>query len=177
MAEPSKPTEGPEAKPSGKASAAKKRGKAGKAKLKPGQKRGEKSAREWAIEYLKAHRGKAKFGELVKWVSEKMGGNLTWVPTYYMKSPGFSRPERGVVAYSEKKAKAGKEAIAEARKERLAKIRPKAGKKAGKKGKKAPKKETTKERRERTAREMKEREARDKAEFDEAAEAAEESDQ
>lgn len=167
MATPQKPTEEVV-----KASAAKKRGKATVKAKKHGRTKGEKSAREWAIEYLKRHKGRAKFGELTNWVSEKLGGNLSWTPTYYMTSPGFSRPERGVVAFSQADYDSGKREIAEARKANLAKAR----KKGGKKSKKAPKATKTKkgkpetilERRQRTAKEKAEKETKDKADFDEA---------
>lgn len=154
-----------------KASAAKKRGnkKAVKKVVKKhGRKEGDKTAREYAIEYLKAHHGKAPFGELTNWVSEKLGGNLSWVPTYYMKSPGFSRPERGIVAFSQKDYDAGKAEITKARKERLAKARPKKGEKKAGKASKKKKPETVLERRQRTAKEKAENEAEIKAEFDEA---------
>jgi len=172
MATPEKTTEEPKVKKA-KASAAKKRGKKSPAKRSEGHGRtkGDKTAREYAIEYLKAHHGKAKFGELTNWVSEKLGGNLSWVPTYYMDSPGFSRPERGIVAFSQKDYDSGKKEIAEARKQRLAKARPKKGEKKAPKAKGRKKKaETILERRQRTAAEKAEKEANDKAEFDEAVE-------
>ena len=167
-----KPVEQPVQKKQ-KASAAKKRGKKGTKTVKKqskghGRAPGDKTAREWAVEYLKAHKGKAPFGELTKWVADKLGGNLSWVPTYYMKSPGFSRPERGIVAFSQKDYDSGRKEIAEARKANLAKARGKAGKKGkGKKGKK----ETTEERRKRTAAELKAKNEEAKAEFDAAVQA------
>jgi len=106
--------------------------------------RGEKSARDFAIEHLKKHGGKSKFADLMKAVEEGMGRALSWTPTYYLKSPGFSKPERGIVAYSAKvEAKVRKEASAtkEAAKQKAA-AKVEAAK-AKKPKKKAPEPEAT----------------------------------
>jgi len=141
-----------------------------------GKRLGKKSARQIAVEILNKHGGTMKFGELTKEVTARMGGKLTWTPTYYMNSPGFSKPEHGVVRYSASDEKKGREKMVEERKARLA-ARPKKAKKAKapkvKKGK-APKGETVLERRTRTAAEKKAREEQTKKEFDEAAAAKEE---
>jgi len=99
--------------------------------------RGEKSARDIAIEFLKRHGGKAKFAVLMDAVKKGMGRDLSWTPTYYLKSPGFSKPERGIVAYSAKKEQSMRK---EAGKAKEAAKKAKADKAAAKAAKKASRK-------------------------------------
>lgn len=166
-----KPAKAPKGKKAqGKATAA---FKAGKGK---GNKSG-KSARQHAIEILKAHGNRMKFGELVNEVSKRMGGKLSWTPTYYLHSPGFhsgtkAGEERGMVRYDPKEAEKGHAATIA---KRIAAVKAAhAAKKAKKgKGKQTPEKagkkgETVLERRQRTARELKEKQEDVKREFDEA---------
>lgn len=167
MATPEKPSE-PEAQ---KAPAKGPKRKAGVA-VKPPKKARKypKSARALAIELLQKAGGRMKFGELTKAITQKMGGKLTWVPTYYMKSPGFSKPEKGIVAYSETEEAKVRATKSKTRKvEAKARAKAKRAKKAERPKGKGPKKETVLERRQRTAAEKARNDQEAKREFDEAA--------
>src|SRR3990172_4366211 len=70
-----------------------------------------KSARGWAIYFLAKNDNRMAFGDLTGKVAAKLEkqagkepGTLGWTPTYYLKGPGFSKPERGVIAYDPKEA-------------------------------------------------------------------------
>lgn len=169
------PAKTPEPQPTGGAKPGKKGTKAPKAAKQVH--RGEKSARDFAVEFLMKQPGhKAKFGELIKHVSDKLTGGhpekLTWTPTYYLHSPGFSNPEKGVYAFDPKAEESERADMKKARAEKLAKAgkTPKAKKaKADKTGKKAKgAKNDVEARRIASAEAMKAKEAEAKKEFDEA---------
>lgn len=178
--EKAEPAKTPEPQPTGGAEPGKKGTKASK----PAKQvhRGEKSARYYAVEFLMKQPGhKAKFGELIKHVSDKLTGGhpekLTWTPTYYLHSPGFSNPEKGVYAFDPKLEEDARADMKKARAERLAKAgkkaKPAKGEKADKSAGKAKKakgpKNDVEARRIASAEAMKAKQAEAEKEFDEAA--------